>query len=523
MGSAMTKRMKRTALLAALLIALLGVRAQAARFPDVPDGAWYAGVVNEMAKAGVVTGFPDGTFGPDKTISCAEYATITARLAGMATGSGDGHWAGGTMRSALAAQWYDWDEIPPAAENYDRPVTRQLAAKIMMRALLPGVRGDYAVESAKIRDFSALDGRYYEPVLAAYATGLIVGDGEGRFRPTDTLTRAEACAIFRRAAKLAVNGAPPETVQPETPAPAVYRASGVSQNGKLRVEGTRLVNEKGEPVLLRGMSSHGLHWFPQYASAAAIRNTAERGANVFRVAMYTGEGGYLSRKDKVRAQLIDAVDAAIAQDIYVIIDWHILSDGNPSDHTAEAVAFFTDMARRYGREDAVLFEICNEPNGNVTWARDVKPYAEQVVAAIRAQGADNVILIGSPTWSQDIHLAAADPVQGENLMYTLHFYAGTHGEWLRRRVDDCLGKGLPVFVSEWGTSRADGSGGVFLDESRVWLDFLEQRGVSWCNWSLCDKGETSAALKSGTSADKTWTEQDLTLSGQFVFSRFALD
>lgn len=515
----MIKQRIRAALLVTLLLALLGVSTHAARFPDVPDDAWYADVVNAMAEAGIVTGFPDGTFGPDRTISCAEYATITVRLAGVGTASGDGHWAGGTMRSALAAQWYDWDEIPPAAENYDRPISRQLAAKLMMRALLPDVRGDYAAESAKIRDFSALDGRYYEPVLAAYASGLIVGDDEGRFRPTDTLTRAEACAIFARASRLASGTAPQESAQ--SPAPLVLRSSGVSQNGKLRVDGTRLVNERGEPVQLRGMSSHGLHWFPQFTSAAAIRNTAERGANVFRVAMYTGEGGYFSQKETVLAKLTAAVDAAIEQDLYVIIDWHILSDGNPATHTAEATAFFTDMARRYGRENAVLFEICNEPNGGVTWANDVKPYAEQVIAAIRAQGAENVILIGSPTWSQDIHLAAADPVAGENLMYTLHFYAGTHGEWLRRRVDDCLGKGLPIFVSEWGTSRADGSGGVFLDESRVWLDFLESRGISWCNWSLCDKGETSAALKPGTAPDKTWTEQDLTPSGQFVFSRLA--
>ena len=151
----------------------------------------------------------------------------------------------------------------------------------------------------------------------------------------------------------------------------------------------------------------------------------------------------------------------------------------------------------------------------------MKPYAQRLISAIRANSPKAVILVGSPTWSQDIHLAAADPLEGENLMYTLHFYAGTHGAELRQRIDGAMAKGLPVFISEWGTSRADGSGGVFLEESRVWLDFLDQRGISWCNWSLCDKDETSAALRPGAPQDGPWGQDQLTESGQFVFSRFS--
>lgn len=490
-----------------------------------------------MEQDGILKGYGDGTFRPGAPITAAEFVTVTARLAGLEEVSGQvDHWAAGTMEAALRAGWYDWDEIPPARESFDAPIRRDIAVKIMMRAILPAARGDYNTNSRKMKDFSALDGRYYEPVLAAYATGLIQGDDKGNFNPRAGLTRAEACAIFYRARQLRKDGGwvipDPRPVTPSREPkgtdsagtlPAVTVSGGVSQNGALHVEGTRLVNQRGEPVLLRGMSSHGLHWYPQFTSAGAIANTARAGANLFRVAMYTGEGGYLSQPEKVKGQLLAAVEAARSQDLYVIIDWHILSDGDPSAHTAEAVTFFTEMARRYGHDPAVLFEICNEPNGGATWAGSVKPYARTVVDAIRGQGAENVILIGSPTWSQDIHLAAADPVAGENLMYTLHFYAGTHGEWLRQRVEDCLKAGLPVFVSEWGTSRADGSGGVFPEESKLWLDFLEERGVSWCNWSLCDKSETSAALRPGTDPEGTWTEADLTESGKFVFDRLGAE
>ena len=120
-----------------------------------------------------------------------------------------------------------------------------------------------------------------------------------------------------------------------------------------------------------------------------------------------------------------------------------------------------------------------------------------------------------------MHLAAQDPLEGENIMYTLHFYAGTHGQQLRDRIDQALALGAPIFVSEWGTSRADGGGGVYLEESKTWLDFLDQRSVSWCNWSLCDKGETSAALNPGANPAGGWSEQDLSASGRFVFSRFS--
>lgn len=507
-------------ILAAAVSAALAALPARASFRDVAPGSWYEGAVARLVQAGALTGYPDGTFRPDQPISAAEFVTVTARLAGLSEVQGQtGHWAAGHMQAALQAGWYDWDELPPDGGRFDQPIPRQLAVKVLMRALLPNARGDYLTESVKIKDFAALDGRYYEAVLAAYASGVVHGDPDGAFRPLGSLSRAEACTLFLNAGAGRADQSAPSSSPPSPPVQP--RQGGVSQNGWLRVVGTQLCGETGQPVALRGMSSHGLQWYGQFTSPAALSSLADHGANLFRVAMYTAEGGYLSQPSAMKARLIQAVDAAIANDLYVIIDWHILSDGDPLAHVEEASAFFSEMAQRYRDTPNVLYEICNEPNGNVSWSGNVKPYARRVIDAIRASSPRAVILVGSPTWSQDIHLAAADPLEGDNLMYTLHFYAGTHGEQLRQRADAALANGLPIFVSEWGTSRADGSGGVFIEESRAWLDFLDARGISWCNWSLCDKNETSAALRPGASPEGPWNQEALTSSGRFVFSRFS--
>lgn len=160
--------------------------------------------------------------------------------------------------------------------------------------------------------------------------------------------------------------------------------------------------------------------------------------------------------------------------------------------------------------------------GNVTWDRDIKPYAEELVSTIRAIDSDNIIIVGSGTWSQDIHDVAANPLKATNVMYSLHFYAGTHTQWLRDRIDDARSKNLPIFVTEWGTSDASGNGGPYLEESKVWLDYLDSKNISWVNWSLCDKNEASAALNPGASKDGKWSDSNLSASGKFVKERIKM-
>ncbi len=291
---------------------------------------------------------------------------------------------------------------------------------------------------------------------------------------------------------------------------------GVHYHGALKAKGTKLTNQNGETTVLRGFSSHGMQWYPRFARKESIGVTKKAGANVFRIAMYTGEGGYLENPG-IEEDVVRAVDDTLSLGMYAIIDWHILSDNDPLKNLDIAKAFFNEISHRYSSEKGVIFEICNEPNGpEVTWEGSVKPYAQEIIPVIQKYS-DAVILVGSPTWSQDVDIAAADPLEFDNIMYTLHFYAGTHGEELRDKCRRAVKLGAPVFVSEWGTSRADGNGGIFINESDVWLKFLDENYISWCNWNLGDRDETSAALLPG--APREWGKENLSDSGYYVYSR----
>lgn len=293
-------------------------------------------------------------------------------------------------------------------------------------------------------------------------------------------------------------------------------ASFVGTHGQLSIQNGKLTDASGNPVQLKGMSSHGIQWFGDYVNKDSMKWLRDDwGLNVFRVAMYTESGGYISNpslKNKVK----EAVDAAIELGVYVIVDWHILSDGDPNTHKTQSKAFFKEMAQTYGDTPNIIYEIANEPNGNVNWNNQIKPYAEELIAAIRAEDPDNPIIVGTGTWSQDVHDAAASPLTDENVLYAVHFYAGTHGSWLRDRIDAAMAQGLAVFVSEWGTSDASGNGGPFLTEAKQWTDFMANRGISWANWSLADKQEASAALAPGASFTGGWTQAQLSASGKFV-------
>ena len=296
---------------------------------------------------------------------------------------------------------------------------------------------------------------------------------------------------------------------------------GPLEAGALRVEGTQLVSQDGKPVRLLGVSTHGLQWYPQYVSGETFRELRDHwNINVIRLALYTEESGWCAsgaaEKDRLREILHRGIRLAAENDLYVILDWHILSDGDPNQHLAEARAFFQEFSQEYKDSAHILYEICNEPNGGVSWAR-IRQYAEEVIPVIRGNDPDAVILVGTPTWSQDIDQALADPIKGYgSIMYTFHFYAATHRQDLRSRLGKTVGQGLPVFVSECGLCSADGNGSIDRESAAAWLELLDQKGISCVFWNLSNKNEASALLSPSCSGLSGFSAEDLSESGKLV-------
>lgn len=306
--------------------------------------------------------------------------------------------------------------------------------------------------------------------------------------------------------------APLSETQASIPSPSV--------TGALHVEGTKLCGSDGKPVQLKGISTHGLAWFPDYVNEECFAQfRTQWDVNVIRLALYTAEyNGYCSGGDQnqLKALVHSGVTYATNQDMYVIIDWHILSDSNPNQHISEATAFFDEMSRAYADHNNVLYEICNEPNGGTTWG-DIKTYANTVIDVIRKNDRDAVIIVGTPNWSQYVDQAASDPITGfDNIMYSLHFYAATHKEDLRGKMVSAIQSGLPIFVTEYGICDASGNGGIDRGQAQQWIALMDQNDISYVAWNLSNKGETSAILDSSCTKTSGFSESDLSESGRWL-------
>lgn len=294
-------------------------------------------------------------------------------------------------------------------------------------------------------------------------------------------------------------------------------AQPVAINGSLSISGNKVVNKNGVAVSFAGNS---LFWSndgwggEKYYNASVVswlRNDWNSG--IVRAAMGVQDaGGYLSNKAGNKAKVKTVVDAAIANGMYVIIDWH---SHNAEANVNEAIDFFKEMAQTYGNSPNVIYEIYNEPI-NSSWSNDIKPYAEKVIDAIRAIDPDNIIIVGTRFYSAYVNEAADNPILRKNIAYTIHFYAAQHKQDYRNRCQYALDKGVALFATEWGSVNADGGGNVDETETYAWMDFLKRNNISHCNWSINDKNEGASALNQGASSQGNWSSSNLTWSGSVV-------
>ena len=290
-------------------------------------------------------------------------------------------------------------------------------------------------------------------------------------------------------------------------------AGPVKRWGQLQVQGTQLCDQQGNPVVLRGVSLGWHNIWPRFYNKKVVRTLKnDWNATVVRAAMgvTTVEDNYLDNPSFALECVEKVVKAAIKEDIYVIIDWHA-----HEMHTQEAKAFFAQMAQKYGKYPHVIYELYNEPVED-SW-ESLKQYASEIITEIRKYDPDNIILMGCPHWDQDVHVVAESPLRGfSNIMYTLHYYASTHKEYLRDRMEDAVKKGVPVFVSESAAMEASGNGPLDEVEWKKWIDTMERLGISWVNWSLSDKDETCSMLLPRAKPDGGWADDVIKKWGKMV-------
>ncbi|MFF3554798.1 glycoside hydrolase family 5 protein [Streptomyces tsukubensis] len=330
-------------------------------------------------------------------------------------------------------------------------------------------------------------------VTAALLLGLAAAPS-GTAGGPDTAVAAEAGNAA--SAERPADTRPAKAAEPPAGTPAAV-------NGQLKVCGTKLCNERGRPVQLRGMSTHGLQWYPQCATGGALDALArDWKADVVRLSLYVQEGGYETDPRRFTDLVSGLIEQASERGLYAVVDWHMLTPGDPHYNLARAKTFFTEIARRHGHRENLLYEIANEPSG-VSWPR-IKSYAEQLIPVIRRVDAETPVLIGTRAWSSlgvsessDESEVVADPVKAANIMYTFHFYAASHREEYYAALSRAANR-IPLFVTEFGTQNYAGEGADDFAMAGRYLDLLAEKKISWINWNYSDDHRSGAVFQQGT-------------------------
>ena len=292
----------------------------------------------------------------------------------------------------------------------------------------------------------------------------------------------------------------------------------VSYNGELSIDKGIIVNEKKEIVKLKGISSHNLHWYKGIYTKENLKEIRDTwGINTFRIALYTNpeEDGYIINKEQLK-DVERIIDYCIDLDIYVIVDWHILKDNNPNIYKEEAIDFFKKKKKKYKDSPNIIYEICNEPNGeDVTWDEEIKPYAEDVIQVIRHNSKNSLIIVGLANWCKDISSAKNNLLEDKNIIYSVHFYAGAQNNQLKEEISSALKENMPLIVTECGATNESGDGKLYKNEFIKWIDFLDNNNISWIVWQLSEKDEASSLVIKKEVQDRLdylyekYTEQEL--------------
>lgn len=291
-----------------------------------------------------------------------------------------------------------------------------------------------------------------------------------------------------------------------------------------------IVDQNGQPFQLRGASTHGMHWneMHPYVNKGSFQSLRDEwGVNMVRLVSYVTQGGYTGGSQSLLdSKIQEGVQAATDLGMYAIVDWHIHAE-DPNTTKSNAKEFFKKYATMYKDYDNVIFEICNEPTG-VQWyngsGSDLYSYCKDIAQIIRDCGSNALIVCGTNTWSQDVDDVAKKPLKDdgfENILYTFHFYSGSHYADKMQKVKTATAAGTPIFVTEFGICDASGNGGYDTANADAWIKLLDGYNISYACWSLCNKNESASYLL--PSCSKTtggWVESDLSTTGKWLVNTY---
>mgnify|MGYP002621654915 CR=1 FL=1 len=349
-----------------------------------------------------------------------------------------------------------------------------------------------------------------------YADESSVGDTEATAAPDTTQTPADNDATTDD-----TDATADDNDRTSGDATSTSGGNQFSKHGRLKVKGRYIVDKNNKKYQLKGISTHGVAWLPQYVNKSAFKSFKKMGANVVRLACYSSSGeGY--NTSTVWKTMDKGIKAASDLGLYVIVDWHILNNGNPKTDMKAAKKFFKHFAKKYGKKKNIIWEICNEPNGGATWKGDIKPYAKKMIKLIRKYSS-NIIVVGTPTWSQDVDSAADSPLTGtykKNVCYTIHFYAATHGDNIRNKVKYAYKKKLPMLCTEFSICSASGDGTLDKSSGKKWIKLLKKYKIGYVAWNLSNLSESSALIKTSVKKTGSFKKSDLKASGKWIIKQW---
>ncbi len=307
----------------------------------------------------------------------------------------------------------------------------------------------------------------------------------------------------------------PDNGNPDNGNPDETDKTVVGEYGQLSVSGKNMVDKNGTPVQLRGMSLSWSNWWPQFYTKEVVKWLKEDwNVTIVRASLGVQEpGGYLDNQESQKERIFTVIDGAIEEGIYVLVDWH---SHHAEDNLEEAKAFFAEVAQKYGDQPHIIYETYNEPLDTSSWNDVIKPYHETIINEIRKYDPDNIIIAGTRSWSTRVDEVIGNALADENVMYTLHYYAASHKQELRDLAQIAIDADIPIFVTEYGVTEYTGDGFIDVEEAERWWAFLDANNISWLNWSINDKEESSAAVKPGASGTGGWPDAMLTQSGLLV-------